>query len=237
MPENVNHPPSAAADDGSPPPAGSTVTTAVEETSSATTVVAPAQIAVDVIEAEADGAPEVTDAPDEDVDEPGVSESEEASESEPESTEDEPTDAATPADDVDTGSSLETMAAEAAMVDAAEVDAAEGTDDEVVIVVFEQTDEADDVDHLVAPADATAVASGGSDLQARWLAAQATFFDDPSAAVDLAHDLVAEAASARAAAVQQDLGALSAQRNGEDADTESRRQLMRGYRELFDRLA
>jgi hypothetical protein len=118
-------------------------------------------------------------------------------------------------------------------------DGAEGTgthaadaDDEVVIVVSELANEAVEADAGVPAAEAV----DRADLQSRWLAAQSTFLDDPAAALDMAHAIVAEAATIRAAQLQEGLGALSEQRFGEGADTESRRQVMRQYRDLFERL-
>lgn len=106
-------------------------------------------------------------------------------------------------------------------------------DDEVAPTVTEPTPPAPEPDAEPAglwPADAV------QDIQQRFRDVQWRFVDDPRAAADDAHALVAEALDRFSAAIESRKRELDGWRDTDASDTEQMRMVVRRYRDLLDRL-
>ena len=78
-------------------------------------------------------------------------------------------------------------------------------------------------------------ASGGDEITARWHEIQATFVDDPRAAVEQARALVAEAVDRACRGLQGRRDDLNSQWSAGTPSTEDLRTTLQGYRALLDR--
>lgn len=77
----------------------------------------------------------------------------------------------------------------------------------------------------------------GADIREQWMRVQASFVDDPRAAVSAAAGVITDAAARVETAVRQRQQALRDKLDSEGADTEALRVTMQQYRQLLERLA